>query len=96
MMRHRLTARAAQDIASLYRSSVLGFGVSHADRYLDGLEAAFHSIGQFPTASPIRPEFRGRIRIRRHESHYIVYQVGADEVLIVRVLHVRQDIARHL
>jgi len=74
---------------------VLGFGIAHADRYLARLDAAFVGIDEFPNAYPARPEIAGA-RIRPFEAHHIVYRVRDDEVIILRVLHGRQDLAKYL
>jgi toxin ParE1/3/4 len=95
-MRHRLSGRAAQDVARLYRQSIVGFGLRHADRYLADIEGMFLKIAEAPEAAPLRPEYRGGIRIRRFAAHHIIYRVERDEVVIVRVLHGRQDIRRYL
>jgi len=94
-MRHRLSPLASLDVARLYRQSILKFGLAHADRYLWGLEATFAGIANHPEASPERSELSG-VRIKRYEAHHIFYQIGQREVVIVRVLHGRQDAARHL
>lgn len=95
-MRHRLSSRAVQDVARLYRKSILGFWKRHADTYLQQLETTFLRIADGPEAVPLREEYRGKVRIRRFEAHHILYRVEPDHVLIVRVLHGRQDISRYL
>ena len=88
-MRHRLTPRAARDVAQLYRKSILQFGAAHADEYLDRLDALFVSLGETPYAVAARPELNG-MRLKRFEAHHVYFTIAAGEVVIVRVLHGRQ------
>lgn len=95
-MRHRLSRLADRDIDRLYRESIGRYGPRHADRYLTELHDAIRTLAELPESARERPELPGAVRIRRHEAHHIIYRVEADEVVIVRVLHGRQDITRHL
>lgn len=94
-MQHRLSRNAAADLRRLYRRRVLDFGIAHADRYLARMEATFRGISEFPDAYPARPEI-AEARIRPFEAHHIVYRIKAEEVVVLRVLHGRQDVARYL
>lgn len=94
-MRHRLSADAVADIRRLYRKSVTQFGLAHADRYVARLENAFRAIAEFPNAYPERSQINGA-RIKPYEAHHILYRVRTDEVVILRVLHGRQDLKRYL
>jgi len=93
--RHRLSRDATVDVRRLYRRSVTGFGLAHADRYLLKLDDVFRNIAEFPNAYPARPNI-GDARVRPFEAHHIVYRVRNAEVVILRVLHGRQDLARYL
>ncbi len=95
-MQHRLSSQAVQDVARLYRKSILGFGKRHADTYLQQLESTFLRIAESPEAAPLRKEYRGEVRIRRFEAHHILYRVEPDHVLIIRVLRGRQDVSKYL
>lgn len=94
-MQHKLSPLAVRDIASIFRQSVINFGLAHADRYLAGLDESFAQIARNPHASPARVELGG-VRLKRYGSHHIFYLVGTEEVVVVRVLHGRQDMQRHL
>lgn len=94
-MQHRLSPVATKDVARIYRQSILKFGLAHADRYLWGLEAAFVGLAEHPEASAERADLGG-VRTRRYEAHHIYYRILPSEVVVVRVLHGRQDAARHL
>lgn len=95
-VRHRLSKAAERDVAKLFRESIKMFGLAHASGYIAGLDRTFLAIAESPEASPLRNEYRGSVRIRRFEAHHIVYRLDPKEVVIVRVLHGRQDIGRNL
>lgn len=80
----------------MYRQSVLTFGPAQADRYYDGLLAITSHLLQFPRSAPVWTGGKGDLRVATYESHRIVYRLAADELVIVRVLHQHQDMARHL
>ena len=43
-----------------------------------------------------RSEFQPPMRLHSYRAHVIVYIVESSGILIVRVLHRRQDLERHL
>ncbi|KQT52690.1 hypothetical protein ASG43_19780 [Aureimonas sp. Leaf454] len=68
------------------------FEPRQADRYLRGFEATFERIASQPRMARERLEFQPPIRLLPHGAHLIVDLIQPDDdVLIVRVLHSRQD-----
>ena len=94
-MQHRLSKHAEADLRRLYHRSIVEFGAAHAERYYGRLADALKTVGEFPGAHPERPELGG-VRVKPFEAHYIIYRVRRDDVFILRILHGRQEIARHL
>lgn len=95
-MKYKVSVAAAQDIKSIYRQSTLKFGPVQADRYYDGLIRTVQAIADRPLAVRERPELRRGIRIQPYQSHLVLFRVLDTGILIVRVLHSRQDIERNL
>ncbi|MDB5539833.1 MAG: plasmid stabilization system family protein [Devosia sp.] len=96
-MRHRLSRRADRDVESLYRRSIAEHGEAHADRYYDGLLDSFRWIENHPLAARERTEQGRSVRIHHYGVHAVIYSILADDtILIVRVLHGRQDLRRGL
>ncbi len=66
-----------------------------SDRYADILLEAFETLCRFPD-SGWRTELFPNGRIYQVEKHKIVYRRDASMVRIVRILHEKMDIRRHL
>ena len=62
-----------------------------AERYHDGLAAAFKLIAAYPYIGRERVEFHLPVRLHPYNAHIIVYRVMQDGLLIVRVLHARTN-----
>jgi toxin ParE1/3/4 len=90
-MSYRLSRRAEQDLFDIYAASAELFGPAQAERYQDGLEAAFDLIAEFPLAARQRTELRPPIRVHPFKSHIILYLLDENGPLIVRVRHGAED-----
>ena len=58
--------------------------------------ATFELLAEHPQIARERPELHAGVRLHPYQSHLIVYAVRDFGILIVRVLHGRQDWERHL
>ena len=96
MVPYKLSNEAEQDLLDIYRYSYRAFGEKQADTYLSGLENAFHMISSNPRIGRERPDIDPTVRCIEHGKHVIFYDLYEDHVLIVRVLHGRMDVKRHL
>ncbi len=95
-MTYRTTRRADQDIIDIYLWGCREFGQRQAETYHEGLAATIDLITDNPRMARERPEFNPPVRLHPYRSHMIVYVLDASGVLIVRVLHGRQEWERHL
>lgn len=91
-MRLRFSQQARRDLKAIYRKSAEQFGLVQADHYQDGLLASLSFCAESPQAVPERDDLSIPVRTHRYQSHLIVFRIVQDEVLIVRVLHGRQDV----
>ena len=90
-MPYRTTRRADQDIVDIYLWGCREFGQPQAERYHAGLAATLDLIADNPHIARERTEFRPPVRLHPYQAHMIVYLLDDMGVLIVRVLHGRQD-----
>lgn len=90
-MNYKTTRRADQDIIALYGRGAEDFGVAQAERYVEGLFSCFSLLAANPHMARERTELDPPMRLHSYGSHMIAYTVMADAILIVRVLHGRQD-----
>lgn len=97
MMAYRTTKKADADIIDIYLYGARVFGAVQAERYHAGLVRVFEEIAAQPLLMRERMEFRPPVRLYPHQTHVIAYLAeDSGDVLIVRVLHGRQDWERHL
>ena len=95
-MSYKTTRQADQDIIDIYVHGVQEFGTDQAERYHRGLTSTFELLVTNPRLARERREFHPPVRIHPYEAHLIVYLVRDDGILIVRVLHGRQEWERYL
>ena len=68
------------------------FGLSQADRYIDGLLGTLELIADFPEIARLRTGIDPPVRAWPYRSHVILYDLGeAGGVLIVRIRHGLED-----
>lgn len=87
----RTSPQADEDIADLYVAGARSFGVAQAERYQGGLFNAFQMLADNPLMARERRELVPPVRLHPYQAHMIVYVEEGAGVLIVRVLHGRQD-----
>jgi len=97
MPSYRKTRRADEDLQEIYRYTRRMWGRAQAELYIRGLEQRFRALADNPLTSIVREDLRPEgLRSVVHGSHVVFYQPQPDGVLIVRVLHGRQDVRTHL
>lgn len=90
-MGYRRTAKADQDITDIYRDGFRLFGEAQAEAYFAQLETCFELLAAHPGMARLRDEFRPPVRLHPVGAHIVVYVEDAAGILIIRVLHGRQD-----
>ncbi len=86
-----LTPNATRDVRDITRVSESEWGEDQARIYLGKIYAACEHIGMFPEMGRRRDDIYRGLRATTMESHVIFYEIHADHVLVVRVLHQRMD-----
>jgi len=90
------THQAEQDLIEIYCYSFLNHGQKQADQYAETLKTSCQTLADHPLLCRERNEFTPPVRIHHVKKHFIVYQVEADKIVIVRFLHDRMDIGLHI
>lgn len=92
-----LTSRLAdEDIQRLVLDGMLRFGVARSDTYAAGLRRQLDLLTDNPYLGHLRMEFRPPVRVWLYEVHLIVYLIENEDVVVLRILHQRQDIHGNL
>jgi toxin ParE1/3/4 len=97
MPSYRKTRRADEDLKEIYRYTRRTWGRAQAELYIRGLEQRFTALAENPLTGIAREDLQPEsLRSVVHGSHVVFYQPQSYGVLIVRVLHGRQDVRAHL
>ena len=91
-----LSQDAFQDIKAIYRYSLENFGQARADQYAADMEACLSLLADNPQMGRDFGQVRANLRRHEHQSHVIYYREDGDDILILRILGIAQDPARHL
>ena len=97
MPTYRKTRRADEDLKEIYRYTRRTWGRAQAVRYTRSLEQRFRALADNPLLGMAREDLQPEgLRSFVHGRHVVFYQQEPYGVLIVRVLHGRQDVRAHL
>lgn len=92
----RFTPEARRDLGQIWTYSNETWSAKQADTYVQTLFRATERIALDPFAYPLRTLIDPPVRLQRVRSHLLIYAVEADHILIIRVMHGRQDWERAL
>lgn len=97
------TAGSRADLISIYIYNDASYGESHAQNYLDFLEAQLQGLANNPATGRLLDDYPGvrvflaKTRPRRQAAGYrIFYREVADGIEVIRVLHTSRDYPRQL
>jgi toxin ParE1/3/4 len=92
---YRISKAASRDLNEIASYTRHMWGATQQRIYLTNLEECFNTLVDQPQIGLARSEFTG-VRSIHLEHHVIFYTITKAGILIVRVLHERQDPTRHL
>jgi toxin ParE1/3/4 len=96
MAEYRLTPAAEHDLETIWTYTLRQWDVEQANRYTDILTDAFAELAQSPKTAPACDHIRPGYRCRNIERHMIYFRITSYGIVIVRILHDRMDVLRHL
>lgn len=96
MAEYRLAPAAEHDLENIWVYTRRQWGAEQANRYADTLTAAFAELAQSPNIAPACDHVRPGYRRRRVERHMIYFRITVYGIAIVRILHDRMGVPRHL
>ena len=111
MSQFRILGSARRDLASILAYSRFQFGTDRAQRYESLVLRAFAIVRDQPLAEVSRPHGNDESGLRtlhlrnvpqpkpksvRKPRHLIVFRVQADRITVVRILHERMELERHI
>jgi toxin ParE1/3/4 len=96
MRRLEFTPRARRDIEEIWEYSFERFGLDKAEAYLRGIQRAAMMVTEDPRRGRPCDEIRAGYRKFSVGSHILFFRESTTRVVIVRILHVRMNVDRHL
>ena len=96
MTSYRLSLTAQRDLSSIWDYTAEHRDVLQAETYVNEIRAAIERIAEDPARGRVCDEIREGYRRYGIGSHLIFYVDRADNVDVIRVLHQRMDLTRHL
>lgn len=93
--RYRLTPRAEADLEDIWRYTHRRWSVTQADKYIRDFLGAFSELAASKRIGQKCDVRDGYFKIPVG-AHVIYYRQASDAIEVVRVLHGRMDVNRHL
>jgi toxin ParE1/3/4 len=97
-MMHRIELRpaAARDLDAIADYTKQQWGKGQARLYLAAIRANIESLKDFPMRHPAYQSEGKEFRKLLSGHHLIFYRIIGDTVQVIRILHERMDVDRHL
>jgi toxin ParE1/3/4 len=94
--RFALTPRARADIDDIWDHTARRWGADQAQSYVRQLAHHMALIANQPGLGNACPEIRAAYHRFPSGAHMLFYRITEDGVEIIRILHARMDVQRHL
>lgn len=97
-MTYKLSAKASEDIESIWLFTFENWSVEQADRYVNLLFDEMEHLADNPTSGKDYNHIRKGYRCSKVKSHLVFYRIANKQsgMEIIRVLHQRMDIGNQL
>lgn len=91
-----LTDRAKEDIHSIYNYSVEKFGITVADKYIDGLEYSLSILSEQPDLLLNKPNISPHYQLYQSGSHWLICEKQEDTIYVLTLKHTSLNIIEKL
>lgn len=92
MSSYRLRPAARAELAAIWRHTAAQWGTEQADRYLEDIIRQVEMVVNYPQIGGRAEGLDETYRKVRSGYHRVIYRNEGDEVIVVRVLHAKQDL----
>lgn len=96
MADYRLAPRAQRDLDEIFDFTATRWGLSQAIAYVDRIAAACADCAEAPQQAPACADIRSGYRRRSVAQHAIYFRPTDYGIAVIRILHHRRDVSRHL
>lgn len=94
--RYTYSKRAERDLIDIYLTTAKEWGSAQADKYDAGLEKTVKLLTDSSTLGRNIDHIKVGCHRFEYERHIIFYRKRETDILIIRILHDRMDVERHL
>ncbi|MBX3257839.1 MAG: type II toxin-antitoxin system RelE/ParE family toxin [Chitinophagaceae bacterium] len=97
-MKYKLSAKASEDIESIWLYTFENWSLKQADRYINLIFDEIEYLSDNPNSGKDLSHVRKNYRCAKVKSHLIFYRLieKQSEIEVIRVLHQRMDIENRL
>ncbi len=92
MKSYLLRPAAQAELASIWRYTAAQWGTEQADRYIGDIIRQIERITDFPEMGSRAEGLDDRYRKVRSGYHRVIYRNERSEIIVVHVLHAKQDV----
>ena len=96
MAEFSLRPKAISDLEKIWEYTVETWGEEQAERYVRLINESFRQIADNPSLGRSCDTIREGYRKRGIGRHVIFYRTNDGDIEVVRILHDRMDVNRHL
>lgn len=96
MAGYALSPAARADLEEIWDYTIGRWGEAQAERYIRDIQKACEALSGGTLVSRSAADIRAGYRKAAVGSHVIYFRARLDTVEIVRILHRRMDVARHI
>lgn len=96
MSLYRLTPAAQKDLSSIWDFTQDRWDAQQAEKYIREIQAAVERVADSPDRGRARDEIREGYRSYVVGSHVVFYVTRSSRIDVIRILHQRMDVGRHL
>ncbi|MCJ9673539.1 MULTISPECIES: type II toxin-antitoxin system RelE/ParE family toxin [unclassified Neorhizobium] len=90
------TPKAVADIDRIYDHTEATWGVTQAEEYTFGIRDFCRALSSGERSGRKIDEIKRGYQSLAYQSHFIIYREASKKISIVRVLHQRMNLDRHL
>jgi len=96
MPKYVLTLAAEEDLRNIFERTLEHWGPVRLTVLTESFESKFSILAKFPDTGRRHNKLAPHILYAVGEAHYIFYKVIPEGIEIIRLLHHRMDVVRHL
>lgn len=95
-MKWRISGPARLDLQEIWLHTELSWNINQADRYIDVIAARIEWLSEYRNLWKTRDDIQTGLFSYKEGRHLILFKQEPGVLIVVRVLHDRMDVKRHI